>query len=154
MLKRLAHVGDRLRSKLRKRGIDYNPYDNAVRERISDRMFAEHADLGPMGSAIRSRAILEIIESGSPSSLLTDAYFSNLELLLGAKRPRQRDGQIVIGLGTGRCGSTSLVEIFSTIRDSFSTHETPPLISWSPQRCEVDFHFKRLALLSKYFPLV
>ena len=60
----------------------------------------------------------------------------------------------MLGLGAGRTGSTSLVEVLATAEGSCCTHENPPLISWIPKQIEIDFHIRRFKRLSQYFPLV
>src|ERR1700722_982300 len=100
MLIRLNHIINRLRGTPDRRGIDYDPSDLAFREILADQMFRQHINHPPLGSISRSRQLLDIIESSSPSQALTTAYFENLELLLKSKQPRQAAGQIVLGLGT------------------------------------------------------
>ena len=154
MLAPLNRVITRLRGRLGRRGIDYDPTDLAIRELIADQMFHQHINDQPLGSVDRSRQLLDIIESSTPSDALTAAYFENLELLLKSNQPRPAAGQVVLGLGTGRTGSTSLVEVLATVEGSCCTHENPPLISWAPRRSEIDFHIKRFKQLSLYFPLI
>jgi hypothetical protein len=108
----------------------------------------------PLGTVARSRVILEIIEHSFPTAMLTQAYFDNLELLLKSSDVRSTPGQVLLGLGTGRSGSTSLAAILATVEASCSTHENPPLIAWTPNPEEVQFHLRRLRLLSQYFALV
>jgi hypothetical protein len=150
----VPRIIDLLRLKPGRKGIDYDPNDRTIQELMGDRMFRQHIDDEPEGSIGRSRLILDIIENSFPSDALTAAYFENLELLLKSKRPRAEPGQIVLGLGTGRSGSTSLVEVLATAEGSCCTHENPPLISWVPERIEIDFHIRRFRLLLQYFPLV
>lgn len=154
MLKHLNRVTDHLRGRLRKKGIDFNPYDNVTRERIAEGLLRQNMHREPLGSVHRSRMLLDMIEEGFPTETLASAYFENLDSLLKSRQPRQVDGQIVLGVGTGRCGSTSLVEVLATVEESCCTHENPALISWVPQQSEIDFHMRRFERLSKYFSLV
>jgi hypothetical protein len=154
MLIPLDRIANRLRSKTGRKGIDYDPLDRAVQKLIADRMFRQYIDDEPSGSISRGRLLLDIIENSFPSDALTAAYFENLELLLKSRQPRPVAGQIVLGLGTGRTGSTSLVEVLATVQGSCCTHENPPLISWVPQQVEIDFHIQRFKRLSQYFPLI
>ena len=55
---------------------------------------------------------------------------------------------MVLGLGSGRSGSTSLTALVATIDGSCATHENPPLIFWRPIDDQVDFHLQRLQRLS------
>src|SRR5271168_4818104 len=136
----LNRIINRLRGNRRKKGIDYDPNNRAMREHLADRMLHQHINDQPVGTIGRSHMLLDMIESSLPSDALTAAYFENLELLLKSRQPRQVAGQIVLGLGTGRSGSTSLVELLTTAEGSCCTHENPPLISWVPQQDEIDFH--------------
>jgi hypothetical protein len=138
----------------RSRGIDYDPFDISARGRLGEQMFALRNKELPRGTIDRGRSILQIIEHSFPTPTLTAAYFENLELLLQSHKVRPTAGQIVVGLGTGRSGSTSLTAMLATVEASCSTHENPPLISWTPNPEELEFHVRRLKLLSHYFSLV
>ncbi len=107
-----------------------------------------------LGTIERGRQILKIIANSSPTKTLTAAYFENLENLLKMKRRRPLPGKIAIGLGTGRCGSTSLVALCATVDGSCCTHENPPLIYWAPEDAQLQFHLRRFKYLADYFSLV
>lgn len=154
MLKHLTRLTNKLQGKSFRKGVDYDPYDGAVRAHLADHLFHQHLNDEPLGSVGRGRMLLDLIETSFPSDALTAAYFENLELLMKSRRPRQSDGQIVLGLGTGRSGSTSLVEILTTVQDSCCTHENPPLVSWTPQKIELDFQIRRFERLSRYYSLI
>src|SRR5579864_5436081 len=85
-----------------------NPYDVDVRKVYGEQQFvAGERDYKP-GTIERARFILRLMNDGFPSPKLRAAYLENLTAML-KDRPRRKDpGQIVIGLGSGRCGSTSL----------------------------------------------
>lgn len=137
-----------------RRGISYDPYDPAIREQIACQLYERRRDEQPLGTVARSRVILDILEESCPTQFLVDAYFENLEILLNSRAPLSRPGKIVVGLGTGRNGSTTLAALLQGVDQSCCTHENPPLVSWQPQRPELDFHFRRLEQLSRYFVLV
>jgi hypothetical protein len=145
---------NRLIRSWRSRGIDYDPSDLTARERLAELMFDLRKNEEPLGTVSRSRVLLEIIEHSFPTPALTAAYFENLELLLKSSEVRPTPGQILLGLGTGRSGSTSLAAILATVEGSCSTHENPPLISWTPNPEELQFHVRRLKLLAQHFSLV
>jgi hypothetical protein len=44
--------------------------------------------------------------------------------------------------------------MLGTALDSICTHETPPLIFWSPEAEQVDFHLRRFRILVDHFALV
>ena len=76
------------------------------------------------------------------------------ELALQGKTSSRLAGQVVIGIGPGRCGSTSLSQMLGTIPDSCCTHEGPPPIFWQPMLEQVEFHVRRFALLAQYHSVV
>jgi hypothetical protein len=63
-------------------------------------------------------------------------------------------GRVALGIGSGRSGSTSLAAMLATVVGSCCTHENPPLISWTPEPEEVEFHLRRFRRLAVYHPLV
>jgi hypothetical protein len=135
-------------------GLPYDPYDHEIRKDLAEHLFRPYRDEPPVGTAERGRLILDIIQETFPIEALSHAYFENLDKLLETRPVRCTPGKIVIGIGSGRNGSTSLAGILSTIEGSCCTHENPPLICWSPQPEEVRFHLERLQRLAGYFPVV
>jgi hypothetical protein len=134
--------------------LDYDPYDKEACGHRANTLFEQVYSGSHMGAREACQCILGIIGDSYPTEKLSSEYFSNLETLLGDKRRLENPGQLVIGLGTGRCGSTSLSAMLGTIANSCCTHETPPLIFWNPQREQVDFHIKRFRMLAGYYSLV
>ncbi len=134
--------------------LDYDPSDKQAlgyrANTLLDKMHTEPAR-GPLEPCQR---ILAIIQEWYPTEKLAAEYFSNLEILLAGKRRLETPGQLVIGLGTGRCGSTSLAAMLGTVKNSCCTHESPPLIFWTPQSEQVAFHIKRFRILANYYSLV
>jgi hypothetical protein len=135
-------------------GLPYDPYDHEVRKDLAEQLFRPHQDDPALGTVAKSRLILDIIQNTFPTEALSRAYFENLDILLRAKPVRRTPGKIVIGVGSGRNGSTSLAEMLSTIEGSCCTHENPPLMCWTPHPEEIRFHVKRLQRLAGYFPVV
>jgi len=158
MRARLQKVGRRLASRYLPRkpplALDYDPYDQQSCESKARRLLADlHREAGLKPVEI-CRRLLEIAEVSYPTHELAAEYFANLEITL-ADRPRlEEPGRIVIGLGPGRCGSTSLSAMLGTVPDSCCTHETPPPISWTPRGEQIAFHLKRFALLADHHALV
>jgi hypothetical protein len=138
----------------RRIGISFDPSDRTALEHLAERSFDVHGKEEPLGTVSRGRLILRIIEEGFPTPKLAAEYFCNLEYLLRTRGKREGCGQVVLGLGTGRCGSTSLAALLATVEGSCCTHENPPLIFWTPQQEQVQFHMKRLTILADYFSLV
>jgi hypothetical protein len=135
-------------------GVDYDPYDRTVRENLAARMFAPYRGQPAPGTIAHSRLILDIIQESFPTQELTKAYFDNLDILLHYRQPPRTPGRIVLGIGSGRTGSTSLAAMLATIGGSCCTHENPPLISWTPEPEEVEFHLRRFGRLARHHPLV
>ena len=131
-----------------------NPYDHASRGMLADTVFYREAEYHPVGSPARSKFLLHWLTHGFPTPTLRAAYMQHLRALLH-RRPRQaRPGHVVLGLGTGRSGSTSLSHIMAGIPDSCATHENPPMIYWRPDPEQVAFHLERLALLRTHYAVV
>jgi hypothetical protein len=148
MLRRL------IRKALSNGGVDYDPYDRRVREDLAQREFVAHRDEPAPGTITRSRLILDIIQETFPTEELTKAYFENLDALLRYRQPLRTPGRVMLGIGSGRSGSTSLAAMLATIGGSCCTHENPPLISWKPEPEEIEFHINRFRRLAPYHPLV
>jgi hypothetical protein len=134
--------------------LDYDPYDKPSCERIASTLLGEMRKGPERGTLETCQRLLEIIGLGYPTEDLAAEYFSNLEILLGGMPRLEHPGQLVIGLGPGRCGSTSLAAMLGTVANSCCTHETPPLIFWTPRREQIDFHIKRFRMLADYYVLV
>ena len=147
-------VGSLLPGTTRSIRISHNPYDRSVREDIARQLFDKYENAEPFGTIRRGRLLLKIIEEGFPTGPLVVAYFKNLEQLLKEREKRTRPGQLLLGLGSGRSGSTSLTSLLNGVENSCCTHENPPLIFWTPEREQVQFHIRRFELLLEHFSLV
>jgi hypothetical protein len=133
---------------------DFDPNDRSARENLAAVQLELSANDHPIGSIARGHQLLRIGEEGFPIPKLQAAYFENLELLLKQKARLASPGRPVVGLGSGRCGSTSLTAIMAGVEGSCSTHENPPMIYWPPEKEQLEFHFRRTSLLIEFFPLV
>jgi hypothetical protein len=129
-------------------------YDRRARERLGDIIFDSRHSGFPYGTVERSRFILSVMALSFPTTKLVAAYFENLERLLQGRPKRTRPGDVVLGIGSGRCGSTTLSAAFAGLPDACATHENPPRINWDPINEQVQFHMDRLRRLADYFPLV
>jgi hypothetical protein len=145
----VRHPGSR-----RDAGISHDPYDRAVLQTRADEMFHRREGEQPSGTLDRSRLLLEIIEACCPTSTLEDAYFANLNLMLRGREKVSCPGRLVLGLGSGRCGSTTLAALLATVDGACCTHENPPLIFWKPDQAQTEFHIRRFRLLCEYYSLV
>jgi hypothetical protein len=144
----------RLFRRVSDRGIAYDPYDVAIRSHLADHLFGPHQADPPCGTVERGRVLLDIIQETFPAEALGAAYFANLDKLLGPVAGYRRPGKVVIGIGSGRNGSTSLAELLSTIDGVCCTHENPPLMGWRPEPEELRFHMRRLRRMADHFPFV
>jgi len=149
------------RSLLRKRfprsaapGIGCDPYDVEALRQNATRALDKMRRTAFVDPAEKCRCILEAMQTCYPTKELADEYLSTLEQALHGKDKLDVAGQVVIGVGPGRCGSTSLSQMLGTIPDSCCTHEGPPPIFWEPTVEQVDFHVRRFALLAQYHSVV
>ncbi|MEH6552255.1 MAG: hypothetical protein V7744_19935 [Pseudomonadales bacterium] len=85
---------------------------------------------------------------------LAPAYFKELEGLLVQLPRLSKPGQLIIGLGPGRNGSTTLASILSTIPEAGITHEMYPTLFVAPTSEQLAFHKQRFELLLQYNPYV
>lgn len=134
--------------------LNYDPYDKQAREYNAGILLDEMSKESDRGAIRTCQRILAIMEISYPTKTLVAEYFNNLAIVLSGMRRLESPGQLVIGLGPGRCGSTSLAAMLGTVPNSFCTHETPPPIFWEPQSEQVDFHITRFRMLTNYYSLV
>ena len=128
--------------------------DRASIERAADKLLDACQGKQPEGTVERGRLLLRIIKNSFPTQRLSSEYFRNLELLLRAKPRRVSPGKVLLGIGTGRSGSTSLAAMLAMAEDSCCTHENPPLIDWTPDDAQIQFHIRRFKLLADHYSLV
>ena len=133
---------------------DLDPFDRSPRENLGEILFQIYASKYPSGSIKRGRLILRIISASFPIDRLTTAYFDNLERLLARRAELAIPGNLVLGVGAGRCGSTSLASMLGSIPGSCCTHENPPNVYWEPLEEQIGFHLHRFSLLIRFFSLV
>lgn len=62
-----------------------------------------------------------------------------------------RRGRLLLGLGTGRSGSTSLTHLWEAQSGCYSSHEHPPRLAWDGSESRQDFHLRRFDLLLDRF---
>jgi hypothetical protein len=133
---------------------DHDPYNQLARENLAELLYRIFYQGYELGSIDQSRQILMHISASFPTPTMSAAYFQNLERLLERGRRQLFPGQIILGLGAGRCGSTTLSHMLATFDGSCATHENPPLIYCNPKKEQLEFHFRRFRLLTKFFTLV
>jgi hypothetical protein len=131
-----------------------NPYDRLAREKLGELLFDRYQSRYPPGSVERSRFILDVIGQTFPIAKLACAYFENLEQLLSTRTRRIQPGNVVLAVGSGRSGSTTLTAAFASVAQVCATHENPPTIFWAPVEEQVQFHVDRFRRLADYYSLV
>ena len=133
---------------------DLSPYNWALGERLADRYYDTYQRKYAIGTVDRGRFLLSAMRSSVPSEQLIAAYFENLGVLMRDRPARSTPGQLVLGIGSGRTGSTTLAALLASASNSISTHENPPLVYWEPHPRQVSFHIRRIAVLLNHFSLV
>lgn len=133
---------------------DAYPYDWPLAARLGDIIYENHEQEFQRGTKQRNDFLLNAIFRSFPSERLTEAYFENLEQILARQTRRHEPGRVILGLGSGRSGSTTLTAIIASVEGALATHENPPLVFWEPLRTQVDFHFRRFTLLAQYHSFV
>jgi hypothetical protein len=133
---------------------DKDPYNQPARENLAELLYRIFYQGYELGSIDQSKQILMHISASFPTPTMSAIYFQNLERILARRRRQLFPSQIVLGLGAGRCGSTTLSHMLASFHDSCATHENPPLIYCNPEKEQLEFHFRRFRLLAKFFTLV
>ena len=144
----------RLEEELLEKVYASSPYDLALGARLADLVFDDHQGEFPLGSRERALFLLQTMDISFASRRVIEAYFENLEAMLQRKERLETPGMVVLGLGSGRSGSMTMASLLGTIAAAKSTHENPVPIFWDPHPQQVEFHLRRLRLLSAYFPVV
>lgn len=93
--------------------------------------------------------IIHLLKNG-----IDDVGLRNCLLSLIKPGPKVTKEKLLIGLGTGRCGSTSLTGMLNTLKGSYFSHEHPSIIPWQNGEEQVDWHITRMKLLNQFYPLV
>jgi hypothetical protein len=131
-----------------------DPYDLASREKFAEVLYDVNEPVIREGGVFATRLLLRIISFSLPTPRLSRAYFEHLAALLAARPKRTRPGLVALGLGSGRCGSTTLTHAMAGVWDVCSTHENPPMLYWVPLEVQLAFHVERFRVLSRYFAIV
>ena len=65
-----------------------------------------------------------------------------------------KEGALLLGLGTGRSGSTTLTKLWAEQENCYCSHEHPPRLSWKNNSSRLSFHQQRFDLLKSNFKFV
>ena len=131
-----------------------DPHRAVARHRYVALSFAAFQAQLPLGSLERGRKLLYLLSVDSTVPEVEAAYFENLELLLSQQPRPAEPGRLVLGLGCGRCGSTTLSVLFAGAEGTCATHENPVVLTWPPRPEQIAFHERRFARLLDAVPLV
>lgn len=131
-----------------------NPHDTAVREKFAGLLYRCREGQFALGTVERSRFLLHVIGFDCRLPEIQAAYFDNLRAVLRSRPSAAARGTLVLGLGPGRCGSTTLADMVGQSDRCCATHENPPLVHWEPRAEQLAFHKERFALLLDHFPVV
>ncbi len=131
-----------------------NPYDLEPRRRSGNLFCQDVATKQNLSTLERAQLLLRIIAITLPTPALVDAYFDTLKQVLAGRSPRETPGRIILGIGPGRCGSTTLTSVFSAVPESCSTHENPPPLFWQPTPEQIKMHLRRFRVLRDYFDVI
>ena len=134
--------------------LDLNPHIADFRRRYVELGFKINDPIIPLGTMERGQMLLRLMAWDVASPEIEAAYFENLELLLKDRPPRPTPGTLVLGLGSGRSGSTSLAGALAGIENVRATHENPPRMHWPPTPDQIALHIRRFRLLLDRYDLV
>lgn len=99
--------------------------------------------------------IVQLMQFGVVEDWIAAEYFEHLNAVLDRDLVKLgTPGRIVLGMSTGRSGSTSLARLLSAQEGSYFTHEVPPIVYWPPAPEQVRFHVRRFQMLSRYYEFV
>lgn len=131
-----------------------DPHIDAVRWRYAELLFQVNEPCSPLGTIERGHMLLSLMAMDVLIEAIESAYFANLERLLNGRERRASTGTLVLGLGSGRCGSTSLARVLAGVENVCATHENPPMLHWSPTADQLRVHVRRFRMLLDRFGLV
>jgi hypothetical protein len=131
-----------------------DPYAHGAREKVAELTYDINASLIRPGNDEGAELLLRIIALAPPTARLAAAYFEILGKRLESQPRRQRPGSVVLGLGSGRCGTTTLSYAMTGVAQACATHENPPMFYWRPLEAQLSFHIQRFRILRQYFAIV
>jgi Sulfotransferase domain len=131
-----------------------DPYDRDSRVRFAELMYDINVPVIAAGGVVRSRVLLRMIGLAFPTARMSSAYFDNLRKLFHSAPKREQRGIVVLGIGSGRCGSTTLAYALGRVSNVCATHENPPMLYWEPLEEQLSFHVERFRILTQYFAVV
>jgi len=96
--------------------------------------------------------LLANLQETPDSQLYQGIYLAMLAESLKSQPHQSRVPQLIIGIGTGRCGSSSLSQLLKEQNaNAFFSHEHPVRLAWGKSGQRLEWHLQRFKLLSKHF---
>ncbi|MDP6112053.1 MAG: hypothetical protein QGG53_09310 [Planctomycetota bacterium] len=96
-----------------------------------------------------------ILQFGAVPEEAFNCFFPLFEEHLNRTRRELPDkGQVVLVIGTGRNGSTSIATALKRLPASFVTHERAPIVFWNQDEPQLNFQIEFFELARKYFEFV
>ena len=109
-------------------------------------------ELGRSRSMPALNLLLSNLQENPDCQLSQKIYLAVLVESLKSIPKRPRKSQLIIGIGTGRCGSSSLAQLLKEQHSNgFFSHEHPVRLKWGESDQRLDWHLQRLKILSGHF---
>ncbi len=98
-----------------------------------------------------------VLENCPDDIYAQQGYLLSLEDEFSQKSNKEKkdvNGKLLLGLGTGRSGSTTLAKLWGEQKSCYCSHEHPPRLSWSDSPSRLAFHQQRFDLLCSRYDYV
>jgi len=98
-----------------------------------------------------------VLEACPDDVYAQQGYLLALQDGLALKMPEKgptSTGTLLLGLGTGRSGSTTLAKLWTEQEGCYCSHEHPPRLSWKGSSSRLEFHRRRFDILRGHFKYV
>ncbi len=98
-----------------------------------------------------------VLEACPDDVYAQQGYLLALQDELALKAPKKgvtETGTLLLGLGTGRSGSTTLAKLWREQQGCYCSHEHPPRLPWKGSSSRLEFHQRRFDILRSGFKYV
>ena len=139
-----------------------NRIHDASQRPIPDILLVKAFYLSRMGRASEARSLFgRVLELCPDDAYAHEGYLlsmqDSLQIPAEYRTPTSFDaprGSLLIGIGTGRSGSTTLTRLWSAQQSTYCSHEHPPRLAWSGNLTRLSFQQRRFELLLKKYAYV
>ncbi|MDP6355239.1 MAG: hypothetical protein QF473_09075 [Planctomycetota bacterium] len=130
---------------------------------VENNLYLVRAVIGQLVASAKANVTAEVLEHfinvgmqfGAVPDEAFSCFFSMYENYLKQNREELPEkGKVLLVIGTGRNGSTSIGAALKKLPNSFITHERPPVIFWDKEESQLDFHIRFFELARKYYEYV